>query len=117
MVADRQPAVNTPARQNLQKVMAGCFRSRSSKQEGMTMDMRARMRYYGVSQEALADRCGVTRCYIGLIVAGKRRLTERIAAALDDLCREAAAQRVADAEERVAALLAEDAAGGGDGGD
>lgn len=78
------------------------------------MDMRAKMRYYGVSQEALADRCGVTRMYVGLIVAGKRRLTERIAAALDDLCRESTAQRVTDAEERVSALLAEQAAGGGD---
>jgi len=77
------------------------------------MDMRTRMRRYGVSQEALADRCGVTRCYIGLIVAGKRRLTERIAAALDDLCREAAARKVAEAETLVGTLL--QAGGGVDG--
>lgn len=83
--------------------------SQSSVLEGTAMDTRARMRYYGVSQEALAERCGVTRCYIGLIVAGQRRLTERIAAALDDLCREAAARKVAEAATLIGTLIGEQA--------
>lgn len=84
--------------------------------EGPRVELKDRLRQFGVGQDDIAARCNVTRVYVGMILNGKRRLTERIAAAIDDLCRESASRKLAECEALTRTLLAEATqAGGGHG--
>ena len=80
-----------------------------------TTDFRTRLRHFGVTYQAVADRAGTSDAYISMIAIGRRRLTERIRVAADDLCREAAARKVTEAETLIGTLIGEQAGGGGNG--
>lgn len=72
-------------------------------------DFRTRLRHFGVTYQQVADRVVVSDAYISMIAIGRRPLTERIRVAADNLCREAASRKVAEAATLIGTLIGEQA--------
>ena len=112
MLPKTTAAVNSDAQPTSPRGPAGRFRLEGSHVADRTTAFRTRLRHFGVTYQQVADRAGVSDAYISMIAIGRRPLTERIRVAADDLCREAAARKVAEAETLVGTLVQEQAGGG-----
>lgn len=112
MVQQTTAVVNKNAPPTSSRGPEGRFRLEGSHVADRTTDFRTRLRHFGVTYQQVADRVGVSDTYISMIAIGRRPLTERIRVAADDLCREAAARKVAEAETLIGTLVQEQAGGG-----